>query len=425
MRVAFYAPLKPPDSPVPSGDRLIARLLIEALRRGGQEVTLLSRFRAFDAGDDPARQGRLENIGKALAERYVRRFLAMPPGRRPQAVFTYHVYDKAPDWIGPALADALGVPYLICEASLNPARARGANAAGYDAARAAVGAADVIIELNPADRAGVAGALKPGAGILRLPPFIDTAAINLKPETDPPGAPERTQGGTAAVKYALARKHGLDANDPWLLAVAMMREGDKLESYRVLAEALALLRERPWCLLVAGDGVARAQVEDVFRSSGRDRVRFLGRQDGEALSQLYRGADIFVWPAVNEALGMAILEAQAAGLPVIAGRHGAIGEIVGDGVTGLLVPERDAERFAAAVAALLDDPGRAAAMGRAARENVQCRHGIEGAARVLDDALSAAVNRTGSQSRHDPDDTDGERRSGGAKPGAFLSKQDI
>jgi glycosyltransferase involved in cell wall biosynthesis len=425
MRVAFYAPLKPPDSPVPSGDRLIARLLIEALRRGGHEVTLLSRFRAFDAGVDPARGRRIQNIGKALAARYIRRFLAMPPGRRPQAVFTYHVYDKAPDWIGPALAGALGVPYVICEASLNPARARGANAAGHDAARAAIGAADIIIELNPADREGIAGALKPGGHILKLPPFIDTAAINPEPEPDPPGPPERTQGGTAALKRALARKHGLDANEPWLLAVAMMREGDKLESYRVLAEALALLRERPWRLLVAGDGLARAQVEDAFRSSGRDRVRFLGRQDGEALSQLYRGADIFVWPAVNEALGMAILEAQAAGMPVIAGRHGAIGEIVCDGVTGLVVPERDPERFAAAVAALLDDPRRAAAMGRAARENVRCRHGIEGAARVLDDALAGAVNRTGPQGHRDPIEINGGRRSGGAKPGASLSKQDI
>jgi glycosyltransferase involved in cell wall biosynthesis len=422
MRVAFYAPLKPPDSPIPSGDRLIARLLIDALRRGGHEVALLSRFRAFESGADPARGRRIHDIGKALAARYVRRFLALPPGRRPQAVFTYHVYDKAPDWIGPALADALGVPYLICEASLNPARAWGANAAGHDAARAAVAAADAIIELNPADREGVAGAVKPGAAIIGLPPFIDAAAIDPEPGSE---SPRRTRSGAATLKCALARKHGLDAADPWLLAVAMMREGDKLESYGVLAEALALLRERPWRLLVVGDGVARAQVEHAFRSLGSDRALFLGRQVGKALSQLYRGADIFVWPAVNEALGMAILEAQAAGMPVVAGRHGAIGEIVRNGVTGLVVPERDPAGFAAAVAALLDDPERASAMGRAAWENVRYRHGIEGAAHVLNDALADAVNRTGRQIHHGPIETDGGRRAGGAKPGAFLSKEGI
>ena len=412
MRVAFYAPLKPPDSPVPSGDRLIARLLIGALRRGGHEVGLLSRFRAFDAGNDAARGGRLQHIGKALAARYVRRFLAMPPGRRPQAVFTYHVYDKAPDWIGPALAGALGVPYLICEASLNPARAKGANAAGHDAARAAVAAADAVIELNPADRKGVAGALKPGAAIIGLRPFMDIAALDAGPAN---------RGGTAALKRLLARTQGLDAADPWLLAVAMMRDGDKLESYRVLAEALGQLRERPWRLLVAGDGEARAQVEHAFRSSGPERVRFLGQQDGEALSCLYRAADIFVWPAVNEALGMAILEAQAVGTPVIAGRHGAIGEIVSHGVTGLLVPERDPKRFAQAIAALLDDPHRASAMGRAARENARCRHDIEGAARVLDDALAGAVKRAGCHGRPAPIEIDGERRLDGANPGASLA----
>jgi hypothetical protein len=56
---------------------------------------------------------------------------------------------------------------------------------------------------------------------------------------------------------------------------------------------------------------------------------------------------------------------------------------------------------------------------------VRCRHGIEGAARVLDDALAGAVNRTGPQGHRDPIEINGGRRSGGAKPGASLSKQDI
>jgi hypothetical protein len=58
MRIAFYAPLKPPDHPVVSGDRAMARALIAALRAGGQEVMLASRFRTRDAGD-PERQKRI------------------------------------------------------------------------------------------------------------------------------------------------------------------------------------------------------------------------------------------------------------------------------------------------------------------------------------------------------------------------------
>ncbi len=199
MRVAFYAPLKPPDSPVPSGDRRIARLLIKALELGGHEVELLSRFRAFEGGGDAVRMGRLGVIGRKLAARCIRRIEAMPAERRPQAVFTYHVYDKAPDWIGPMVAQALRIPYLICEASLNPARAKGAMAIGHKAAKATVAAADIILELKSSDRKGVEPALKPGAAIWDLPPFIDVAALEPRP-----GGEGRAGDTTATFKQALA-----------------------------------------------------------------------------------------------------------------------------------------------------------------------------------------------------------------------------
>lgn len=371
MRIAFYAPLKPPDSPVPSGDRRIARLLIRALEGAGHEVALVSRFRSFESGGDTHRGARIREIGLKLADRYARRARALPRDARPEAVFTYHVYDKAPDWIGPGLAAALGIPYLICEASLNPARAEGARAVGYIGARAAVAAADAILELNPADRAGLTPTLKPGARVHPLAPFT-----NLPGEAPP-----------AAGRQALARGLGLDGAVPWLLCVAMMREGDKLASYRVLARALASIANRPWQLLVAGDGAARATVEDAFKPLGADRVRFLGVREGAELAALYAAADIFAWPAVNEALGMAILEAQAHGLPVVAGDHGAIATIVEDGMTGLSVREGDAEAFAAALGMLLDDPDRARRMGRAGAAKVGRAHSVAAASGIIDAAL--------------------------------------
>ena len=72
MRVAFYAPLKPPDHPVPSGDRRMARLLIQALGLAGHEVEIAARLRSWNARPDPARQARLERIGQAMAERLLR-----------------------------------------------------------------------------------------------------------------------------------------------------------------------------------------------------------------------------------------------------------------------------------------------------------------------------------------------------------------
>ena len=80
----------------------------------------------------------------------------------------------------------------------------------------------------------------------------------------------------------------------------------------------------------------------------------------------YAAADLMVWPAVREAYGLALLEAQAAGLPVVAGREGGVEEVVRDGVTGLLTPPREPAAFARAVEELLRAPERRRAMGAAA-----------------------------------------------------------
>ena len=71
-RVAFYAPMKPPQHPVPSGDRRIARLLVAALRLGGHEAVLASIFRSRDPTGDVMRQARLAELGQKLALRLVR-----------------------------------------------------------------------------------------------------------------------------------------------------------------------------------------------------------------------------------------------------------------------------------------------------------------------------------------------------------------
>src|SRR3546814_1436926 len=76
----------------------------------------------------------------------------------------------------------------------------------------------------------------------------------------------------------------------------------------------------PWQLVVAGDGQARDAVMQAFTWALPDRVRFLGLVQPEVMPALYAACDLLVWPAVNEAFGMVLLEAQGAGLPVVAGR---------------------------------------------------------------------------------------------------------
>ena len=163
----------------------------------------------------------------------------------------------------------------------------------------------------------------------------------------------------------------------------MMRTRDKLDSYRVLAEALGRLKDRPWRALLVGDGPARQGRGDdgaAQRQAGR-RARTLSPAPCHAeLPATYASADLYLWPAINEAYGMAFLEAQAAGLPVVAGRTGGVPAVVADGVTGVLTPIGDAAAFAAATARLLDDPEERVRLGKAARARVNARHDERAAA---------------------------------------------
>ncbi len=191
-------------------------------------------------------------------------------------------------------------------------------------------------------------------------------------------------------RVALARELGCDVRRPWILSVAMMRHCDKLASFQRLGCGLARLRDVDWQLLVVGEGEARRQVEDALAEAGR--VFYAGARCQSSLPNFYVAADVLAWPAVNEAYGMALLEAQASGLPVVAGRERGVPDIVRDGETGLLTSPGDVDEFAAAIRRLLSDENLRQRMSEAAADNVANRHDISLAARILDRAL--AISRT-------------------------------
>ncbi len=172
-----------------------------------------------------------------------------------------------------------------------------------------------------------------------------------------------------------------------------MRAGDKLASYTALAQASRRIAERPWQLIVVGDGPARAAVEAALADLG-ERIRYVGEMAEDVLPDLLAASDLCVWPAVNEAYGMALLEAQAAGLPVVAADTGGVPAIVAHGETGLLTPPGDEDALANAVAALLDDPDRRAAMGRAAAAKARRDHTIDTVAQRLDALLAEVATPT-------------------------------
>ena len=362
MRVLLHTPLKSPDSPIPSGDREMARGLRRLLRRLGHTVVMPAMSRVAPGVPAPHDHLALERRGRAQAQRLIARWRALP-ARHPERFdlwLTYHCYYRKPDWLGPIVTQALDVPYVLVEASHAPRRAQGPTRLGHRAVERALAAADLVLTVNPRDVAGVKARLRPGAHQVWLPPFIDTRPF------------ASTQRGAS--------------DPPLLLSVGMMRTRDKLESYRVLADALGRLKDKPWRALLVGDGPARAEVEAMMEPFG-ERVRFAGVVPHAELPATYASADLYLWPAINEAYGMAFLEAQAAGLPVVAGRTGGVPAVVADGVTGVLTPIGDAAAFAAATARLLDDPKERVELGKAGRARVNARHDERAAAHALAAAL--------------------------------------
>jgi glycosyltransferase involved in cell wall biosynthesis len=145
-----------------------------------------------------------------------------------------------------------------------------------------------------------------------------------------------------------------------------------------LIRALAYLRDEfpDLRLQIAGAGPELPALEREVSSCGlKDAVTFLGWQAD--LEAWYAGWDIFVQPSLDEGLPIAVLEAMAAGLPVVATAVGGTAELVAEGRTGWLVPPRDSAALAQRIRALLLNPEQRRAMGAAAQVRVQDNFSVD------------------------------------------------
>ncbi|MCQ4632608.1 glycosyltransferase family 4 protein [Shinella sp. CPCC 100929] len=361
MKIAFYAPLKSPEHAVPSGDRLMARQIVECLKRARHEVTLASGLRAF-LGDSAHEAGYARL--KAEAEAEIARLSALWRGQgAPDLWFCYHPYYKAPDLIGPAVCQTFGLAYVTAEASYSPRRNLGIWREMQAGVLQTVRGAAVNIGLTARDRAGLTDAA-PDAAIAALKPFIDE--------------------GLFTAQAAQPEPHHL-------VTVAMMRAGDKLASFRALAEGLSRIADVPWHLSVVGDGPLRAEVQALFAGFGEGRIDWLGQRERAEVADILSKGALYVWPGCGEAYGLAYLEAQAAGLPVVAFATAGVPEVVEHGETGLLTEPGDAAAYAAAIAALLGDAAERSRMAKNARARVVAEHSLPAAATALDAILRQSL----------------------------------
>ncbi len=375
MKLAFYAPMKSPDHPVPSGDRRMGRLLWTALEQAGFAMELASDLRSFDGKGDAEFQRLKKAEGAEEAARLIEKWRSRPE-EAPDGWFTYHLYHKAPDWIGPAVCRALQIPYFVAEASHAPKRASGNWQIGYGAAAEAISSARVVFHMTALDGACLKPLVSPENRLVLLPPFLDIERF-------------REKAISVNIVDALVTAGGRqDAKT--LLAVAMMRGGDKMMSYQQLGQALSLVTETGWQLLVIGDGERRREVEAALAPIG-DRVIYLGVMTPEELPAWYEFADIYTWPAHGEAYGMAFLEAEGFDLPVVAGNIRGVPDVVRNGETGILTAEGDAPAFARAVDELLQNDALRLSMGRRARTFVETERTLSAAADILKKAIEGAM----------------------------------
>jgi L-malate glycosyltransferase len=167
-----------------------------------------------------------------------------------------------------------------------------------------------------------------------------------------------------------------------IITVANLR---REKAHEVLIDAVARVAPR-WpavAALIVGDGPRRRELETLARARGvADRVTFLGHR--EDVPELLHQADVFVLTSRSEAFPNGVMEAMAAGLPVVASGVGGLPDLIEHGRTGLLVPPDDPGTLAAALESLVRSPQYACDLGAAAREEIVRRYSFDRMVRAFE-----------------------------------------
>lgn len=177
--------------------------------------------------------------------------------------------------------------------------------------------------------------------------------------------------------------------------VCLGRLGDEKGS-RTLVRALALLEgsHPDLRLTLAGDGDKAAVEAEAERLGVAERVDLPGWIDPDERHRTLLSASVFALPAREEGLPVALLEAMAYGLPVVASPVGGIPDVLEDGRQGFLVPPDDEAALAERILTILDDPALARELGRRARADAQARFAVDVVASRIGDVLEAALSGT-------------------------------
>ncbi|MCX4029822.1 glycosyltransferase family 4 protein [Endozoicomonas sp. SM1973] len=375
--IAFYAPLKSPFHTVPSGEQRIAQLFWLACEKAGFKPVWADSLRSYDRGDI-TRQQRLAKVGERKAHRLIQRWQQLPPSQQPVLWLTYHLYHKAPDYIGPMVSQALNIPYVLVEASYAAKQQYGPWAPGLAASVQAIQQASSILSLNPGDIPGLQQVLGDNDRIHLIKPFINPVVINEN---------------KSQLRQQLSKQWQLPVTSNWLLTVAMLRPRDKQQSYQYLSQILPQLTDLDWHWVVVGDGKVRTEIQGYFGGL-TERTRWVGGLAEQEVTSWLTAADLLIWPAINEALGMVFLEAQAAGLPSVAGAEVGVASLFDQKhPAGVLLATEPPSDFANAIRQLLLDKTAREQLGQRGVQHVAQYHSLQSTSIWLKNHFSSLINK--------------------------------
>jgi glycosyltransferase involved in cell wall biosynthesis len=353
LDICFYAPFKPLGHPAPSGDQVIAAGLHAYLTRKGHRLTIISELRTRWIHWKPWL------LPRVLRER--RRILRRLRSHPYDLWLTYHSYYKGPDVLGPLAKKRGRLPYVIFQGVYSTKRRKQLKTrAGFHLNRNALVAADHVFTNKRVDHENLARILPPER--------LTYVAPGIYPEDfrfDP------------AARRDLRRQWQV-GREPVILSAAMFRPDVKTRGLIWVIRACGHLKRlgRRFHLVIAGDGREKSRLEKLAAAHLSQRVRFVGRIPRSEMARFYSAGDLFVFPGINESLGMVFMEAQSCGLPVVAFANAGVPEVVQDRITGLLQPMGAGRPFVQAVDLLLADPGLRSEMGRAAARYVRRHHDL-------------------------------------------------
>lgn len=369
MRIAYYMPFKPMNHPNPSGDLIIGKEIFFALKQAGHFPEIASNLRLRWVYYKPLL------LVKLLFER--KRLVRSLKSSPPELWLSYHCYYKAPDLLGAYCARKLSIPYVIFQGIYSTKRRKNLRTyPGFVLNTKVLESAAHIFTNKKRDYHNLCRIISEDK-LTFIPPGIEPEHFTFSQD-------QRTK----------QREVWRTENQTVIMTTAMMRPGVKTDGLLFVIKICRELMDRGHRiqLMIAGDGKCYKIVNESAKKLLQHNCTLLGKVNRREMYHYYSGADIFVFPGVEESLGMVYLEAQSCGLPAVAFEDWGAKEAIVHEHTGLLSPAAQPELFTKNILKLIENSDLRKRMGENGKQHIRQNHDLNKNYRLLAEKLQAIID---------------------------------